>query len=65
MGEVLKFFTILLLIAIVLVLLIPLGWLVIKLFTWLFGGVAFMMGDILLIAFIVMGIILIIKALTN
>ena len=65
MGSVLKFFTILLLIGVVLVFLIPIAWLVIKLFVWLFGGLAFMIGDILLIAFIVVGIVLIIKAIFN
>ena len=65
MCSVLKFFTILLLIGVVLVFLIPIAWLVIKLFVWLFGGLAFMIGDILLIAIIVVGVILIIKEIFN
>ena len=65
MGSVLKFFTILLLIGVVLAFLIPVAWIVWKLFVWLFGGLAFMIGDILLIAIIVVGVILIIKAIFN
>lgn len=65
MGSILKFFAILLLIGVVLVFLIPIAWLVIKLFTWLFGGMAFMIGDILLFVFIVAVVILIIKAIFN
>lgn len=65
MGSILKFFTILLLIGVVLAFLIPVAWIVWKLFVWLFGGLAFMIGDILLIAIIVVGVILIIKAIFN
>lgn len=65
MGEILKFLTILLLIAIVLVLLIPLAWLVIKLFTWLFGGFAFLFGDIFLFVFIAVCVVFIIKSVFN
>lgn len=63
MGNILKFFTILLLIGVVLVFLIPVAWLVIKLFIGFFGDFAFMIGDILMIAFIVICIVLIFKSI--
>ena len=61
MSDILRFFTILLLIAIVLALLIPLAWFVIKLFLWLFGDIAFIFGDILLIVLIIVGAVLFFK----
>ena len=61
MGDVLRFFTILLLIAIVLVFLIPIGWIVIQLFLWLFGDFAYLIGDILLIILAVVGIVMFFK----
>ena len=63
MGDILKFLTILLLIAIVLVFLIPIGWLVIKLFVWLFGGLVIVGAEIFWIIFIIVCIILLIKML--
>ena len=44
MGEILKFVVCLFLIALILVFAIPLIWLVIKLFVWLFGGLLVFTG---------------------
>lgn len=44
MGEILKFVACLFLIALILVFAIPLIWLVIKLFVWLFGGLLVFTG---------------------
>ena len=65
MGDILKFVATACLILFILVLAIPLLWLVIKLFTWLFGGVAFLVGDILLVLLIVAGIVMLFKWIAN
>ena len=65
MGSILKFFTILLLIAIVLLFLIPIGWIVWQLILLIFGGCIFIFADILWAIVIIGGIILIVKAIFN
>ena len=61
MGDILKFVATAFLILFILVFAIPLLWLVIKLFTWLFGGLAFLMGDALLVLLIVGGVVMLFK----
>lgn len=54
MGEILKFVAYLFLIALILTFAIPLIWLVIKLFVWLFGGLLVFTGiSIWVIVFII------------
>ncbi len=61
MGDILKFVATAFLILFILVFAIPLLWLVIKLFSWLFGGLVFLMGDALLVLLIVVGVVMLIK----
>lgn len=61
MGDILKFVATAFLILLILVFAVPLLWLVIKLFSWLFGGLVFLMGDALLVLLIVVGVVMLIK----
>jgi len=61
MGDILKFVATAFLILFILVFAVPLLWLVIKLFSWLFGGLVFLMGDALLVLLIVVGVVVLIK----
>lgn len=61
MGDILKFVATACLILFILVFAIPLLWLVIKLFSWLFGGLVFLMGDALLVLLIVVGVVMLFK----
>lgn len=61
MGDILKFVATAFLIVFILVFAIPLLWLVIKLFSWLFGGLVFLMGDALLVLLIVVGVVMLFK----
>lgn len=61
MGDILKFVATAFLILFILVFAIPLLWLVIKLFSWLFGGLVFLMGDALLVLLIVVGVVMLFK----
>ena len=61
MGDILKFVATAVLILLILVFAVPLLWLVIKLFSWLFGGLVFLMGDALLVLLIVAGVVMLLK----
>lgn len=61
MGDILKFVATAFLILLILVFAVPLLWLVIKLFSWLFGGLVFLMGDALLVLLIVVGVVMLFK----
>ena len=60
MGDILKFVASLFLIAFILVFAIPLIWLVIKLFVWLFGGMLVFIGISIWAIVIIVSIIAII-----
>ena len=60
MGEILKFVAYLFLIALILTFAIPLIWLVIKLFVWLFGGLLVFTGISIWVIVLIIAIIAII-----
>ena len=69
MGDILKFIAISFLILLILAFALPLLWLVIKMFGWLFGGMlaglAFAAGDIVWLLVLIVSIVVIVLLMAN